>query len=294
MIFRDNYSQNQDLISNTAGTATLDLGKADRGLILVKVSATFAYDTLKSDTTDRIKVIVTKTGTSESYQYTLLRRGSYEGIPLQLGSGSYTVNIYRAVDSAGHYASLLPTQTFSISLDSELGPYLVSHQFSDFSSSSACVVKANQLCTGLSSALDKVDAVYRYVIANISYDSALAASFNDPDITKRIVIYVPDPDRTLSTKKGICFDYSALLSAMLRSQGIPVRLIMGMAPNGAYHAWNEVYFEGKGWVRVNGFSWVYINGSGWQLFDATFGHSISNQQIYDNIVGGGYTKQKTY
>jgi transglutaminase-like putative cysteine protease len=288
VIFRDDYPDNQNLISNADGTATLDTGKANRGLILVKVSSSFA-----SDPTIRIKVIVSKSGAtpSDTYQYTLLRRGAYEGIPLQMGSGTYTVSVYKRTDPAtSNYSSLLPTQTFSVSLDSGLAPFLVSHQFSDFSYSSACVAKANQLCSGLTAALDKVDAVYRYIIANISYDSQLASDIN----AGLVVIYVPDPDRTLSKKKGICFDYSALLSSMLRSQGIPVRLVMGLAPNGVYHAWNEVYFEGKGWVKVNGFSWVYINGSGWQLFDATFGHSISNQQIYDNIIGERYTKQKYY
>ena len=38
---------------------------------------------------------------------------------------------------------------------------------------------------------------------------------------------LPSVDETLKTKKGICFDYAALMTAMLRSQGIPTKLEIG-------------------------------------------------------------------
>ena len=72
-------------------------------------------------------------------------------------------------------------------------------------------------------------------------------------ITKQqIDVYLPDPDRTYSSRNGICYDYASLMCAMLRSQGIPSRLIKGSTPLG-YHAWNEVFFEGRGWVVVAAF-----------------------------------------
>ena len=50
----------------------------------------------------------------------------------------------------------------------------------------------------------------------------------------------------MKTKKGICFDYCALFSAMLRAQGIPTKLVIGkVQPEGITHSWSQVYLDGK-------------------------------------------------
>ena len=59
--------------------------------------------------------------------------------------------------------------------------------------------------------------------------------------------YLPDLDQVLEKKMGICFDYASLTAALLRVQGIAVKLVIGYADN-TYHAWNEVYLSGQ-WVR---------------------------------------------
>ena len=71
---------------------------------------------------------------------------------------------------------------------------------------------ANQLGEQASSETDAVARIYEYIKENIVYDYDKAAG----DVTG----YVPDPDQTLSSGKGICFDYASLAAAMLRSQGI--------------------------------------------------------------------------
>ena len=40
-----------------------------------------------------------------------------------------------------------------------------------------------------------------------------------------------------------------LFPALLRAQGIAVKLVIGYADN-TYHAWNEVYLSGQ-WVRLD-------------------------------------------
>jgi transglutaminase/protease-like cytokinesis protein 3 len=156
----------------------------------------------------------------------------------------------------------------------------------DFSRTSACVSKANSLCSGISTANGRVDAVYSWIVANIDYDDALADSITSNEIS----VYVPDPDRTYNTRKGICFDYAALMCAMLRSQGIPTRLCVGQTSLG-YHAWNEVYFDGQGWVIVASFSWQEINGTGWVMFDSTFAAGGMSPASIQSV---SRTKQKTY
>ena len=96
--------------------------------------------------------------------------------------------------------------------------------------------------------------------------TALASQIGSGAVTT----YTPDIEAIMSSRKGICFDYAAVMASMLRSQGIPTKLVMGYVPQG-YHAWNEVYFEGVGWVIVASFRVAEINGSGYVMFDSTFG-----------------------
>jgi transglutaminase/protease-like cytokinesis protein 3 len=201
-----------------------------------------------------------------------------------MGSGSHTVTIYEQVSGTTYTPKL--AHTFSVSLASSLRPFTASSIMSDFSRSSACVAKANNLCSGIASQDGKVDAIYTWIVGNINYDRALADKITSGEIT----IYLPDPDRTYNSRKGICFDYASLMCAMLRSQGIPTRLIMGSTPLG-YHAWNEVFFEGQGWVVVASFSWQLINGTGWVLFDTTF---AAGGMSPTSIQSTTHTKQKTY
>ena len=53
----------------------------------------------------------------------------------------------------------------------------------------------------------------------------------------------PDVDSVMAEKKGICFDYAALMASMLRSQGVPVKLVVGYTSQGVYHAWINVWSE---------------------------------------------------
>ena len=77
--------------------------------------------------------------------------------------------------------------------------------------------------------------------------------------------YLPSVDETLKTKKGICFDYAALMTAMLRSSGIPTRLDIGYATN-IYHAWISTYLEEQGWVD----NVIQFDGKSWTMMDPTF------------------------
>ena len=69
-------------------------------------------------------------------------------------------------------------------------------------------------------------------------------------------------------KSGICFDYAALMTAMLRTQGIPTKLVVGYAGS-VYHAWISTYTEETGWVN----NIIYFDGNNWKLMDPTFASS---------------------
>ena len=103
-------------------------------------------------------------------------------------------------------------------------------------------------------------------------------------------IYLPDIDETLSTKKGICFDYASLMSAMLRSQRIPTKLDVGYSGE-VYHAWISCYVDEVGWV--DGIS--KFDGRHWSLMDPTLAASNSATNVKKYVGdGSNYTTKYTY
>jgi transglutaminase-like putative cysteine protease len=71
-------------------------------------------------------------------------------------------------------------------------------------------------------------------------------------------------DFLFNTKRGFCGHYASAFAALARAAGIPARVVTGyqggtLNPYGDYwilrqsdaHAWNEVWIEGRGWVRID-------------------------------------------
>ena len=123
--------------------------------------------------------------------------------------------------------------------------------------------------------------IYQWVVDNITYDHDKAAQLASA------TGYVPDPDATLASGTGICFDYASLGAAMLRSLGIPCQVITGyVSPDDVYHAWNMVYIDGE-WVSVE----ISIKPNSWTRVDLTFAASGAASTIGD---GTSYTDRYTY
>ncbi len=253
---RDEYGAQSSVVTSADSLSQVDTGSAARGIVLVRVNA--------PEDGRRWKAIVR--GPGGSYALDLNRRQIDLGLPLTLGSGSYSVAIYEQVSGSTYTPH--QTVTFSAALASELSPFTAATLMTDFSSTSECTLLAARLVAGKSSQVERIDAIYQWVAANISYDRDLAASI----VSGSVSSYVPNPDATLASRKGICFDYAALMAAMLRSQGIPARLVIGQTSIG-YHAWNEAYIEGTGWVSLGGTAMQTVSGSSWLTLDATLAAS---------------------
>ncbi len=192
---------------------------------------------------------------SLQYDHDLSAGGKREYFPL-MGNGDYTVSVYEQF--SGKKYALLVTAEFSVTLKSSTGMYLYPNKYVDFDSSSECVKKAAELCAGASGDVEKIAAIFTYITDNVVYDKQLAATVKSG--------YVPHPDATLSSKKGICYDYASLFAAMCRSQGIPARLVIGYAEPDIYHAWNEVYTDETGWITPE----LFLRNKGYNIADATF------------------------
>jgi len=212
-----------------AADSLIDSSKANDGVVGVAYSGQEGI---------RYKVMVTKG--SEQYYYDYFGSG-IEYYPLQFGNGEYKVSILENV--SGTKYRIVYSKTINVNMASESAVYLQSVQNVNWTRDMKAIVKASELSEGLSDTRDKVNAIYRYIINNIGYD------YNKID--KLDSWYVPDIEQIYADNKGICYDYSSLFASMLRSQGIPAKLVKGYTKNvNGYHAWNEVLI-GDEWITVD-------------------------------------------
>ena len=187
----------------------------------------------------RLKVLVEKEGVK--YYYDLNNEGRIESFPLQLGEGNYSVTLFENV-STSLYKKVLSKSFFANFAEMNL-PYLQSVQGIDWGSSKLGVELAAALTEGKATDWERAHAIYSYVVSNLQYDYDKVSSIT-PE-------YLPVIDQTLSAKRGICYDFASVLAGMLRSVGIPAKLVKGYTENvEAYHAWNEIYLNGE-WVLVD-------------------------------------------
>lgn len=214
-----------------------------------------------------------------TYNYDLTGDGTWTTLPLTMGNGQYTFRIMQNT-TGDRYAEVLSTEA-DVTLATSYEPYLRPNIYCSYDADSACVVKADQLCANATNEGDVLKAICTYIVDNISYDYDKAALLSDASG------YIPDPDDTFSSGKGICFDYSSLTAAMLRSQGIPCKIITGyVAPNDVYHSWNMVYIDGT-WTSVD----IDVQARTWTRIDLCFEATGANSYVGD---GTRYTDYRTY
>ena len=136
------------------------------------------------------------------------------------------------------------------------------------------VKKGEELAASAVDDIGIVTNVYNFVTKNFTYDTALASSVQSG--------YLPNVDQVLAQKKGICFDYAAVMTAMLRSQDIPTKLVVGY----------NVYIDGQGWVD----NIIYFDGYDWKLMDPTFASSGGNDPAIQQYItnSSNYKAKYTY
>ncbi|MBE6907692.1 MAG: transglutaminase domain-containing protein [Ruminococcaceae bacterium] len=249
-------------------SAVIDASNTSQGYVMVKYTGASSKVKLQISGSNRIV-----------YTYDL-HKGSYDTFPLTSGDGNYQLNLYEHVRDSQY--SLAMNQTISVKLASSLLPYLYPNQYVNYSAGSQTVAKGAQLAAGAENQLTIVQNIYTYVVSHITYDTQKANTVTSG--------YLPVVDNILSSGKGICFDYAAVMAAMLRTQNIPTRLEVGYASGGIYHAWVSVYLEQQGWV--NGI--IYFDGKTWKLMDPTFASSARSSDSIMKFIGNGSNYSTKY
>ncbi|MDA3846171.1 MAG: transglutaminase-like domain-containing protein [Vallitaleaceae bacterium] len=238
---------------NIGGSIRYDIGlmDIDTGLLWITHNPYIAPKT---------KLLIQNSTTGEKYYYNVFSGTEANAYPLQFGDGKYEVKLYE--HTTGSSYKKVYSKVFDVKLDNPLDVFLASILEINWYVEDEAIILTESLLDGLRKQLyiaDKklttdryviisdyedyyltddqiISVCYEYVIKNIAYDYEKIETLQ--------YNYIPDIDETLKDKTGICYDYSVLLASMLRSQGVPAKLIKGYTTNtDVYHAWNEIYLE---------------------------------------------------
>lgn len=112
---------------------------------------------------------------------------------------------------------------------------------------------AEEIAASYNNPFDKAMAIQSYLRENIAYNDQIAAPPEGMD---------PIHHTLFISQEGYCTYYASAMAIMLRSQGVPARLVSGYA-QGSYdeeshvyrvrasnaHTWVEVFFPSYGWIQ---------------------------------------------
>lgn len=254
-----------------------DLAEGDGNVRLDLSAVSEGYVAVSAESESRLKFQVLMG--EDTYNYDLPSDGTPAIFPLTCGNGEYRFRVMENIEES-KYAEMY-SASCDVTMPDEFQPYLRPSEYVPYSESSACVRKAAELASRATDALDVVAQVYDYVCESVAYDTEKASGVQSG--------YLPDPDETMRSGRGICFDYAALAAAMLRSQGIPAKMIFGyVSPDDLYHAWNMFYTEESGWVTVS----YEVRDDTWNRLDLTFSANGADADFIGD--GGNYADIYTY
>lgn len=257
----------------TSESIIIDYSNGNSGYIMVNYTGS---------NTAKIKFQLTGAD-GRTYTYNLKKEEGYQVFPLTGGSGSYTMNSFEQTEGDKYFP--IDTRTATFQIEDELSCYLYPNQFVNYSDTTLAIVESRELAQNVSSDLELIERVYDYVMDTISYDDDLAESA----LSGSIAGYIPDLDHAINTGQGICFDYAALMTAMLRSQEIPTKLVLGYSGE-IYHAWISVYTDENGWID----DIIEFDGKQWKLMDPTFADTGGQSKSVQEYIGEGTNYSEKY
>ncbi|MBQ1311469.1 MAG: transglutaminase domain-containing protein [Blautia sp.] len=246
----------------------LDLSKTDNG-----------YLAAKNNSADKKVNLQLASLETQPYSY-FLSPGELAFIPFTEGNGEYILTCYLQA-SSDRYAALY-SQNLDVKVKNEFYPFLYPNQYVNFTPESKACKTALSMMEENTPDTQALEQIYNLVVDNVKYDTHKAETVPAG--------YLPDIDETLRTGEGICFDYAALMAAMLRARDIPCRLQIGYAGT-TRHAWIDVYLRSAGWINKA----IQYDGNVWSRLDPTFDSNPSDKEEIRAFIGDGtnYTVQFT-
>lgn len=258
---RDRLANKEDILYPIASN---ELVRSNDIVTIDYSNTNYGYIMLKTNMTNhkRLKLRISKD--NNEYTYDIPKEEVYISYPLTFNDGIYNIKIFENVND-NNYA-LIENFDIKVKLDDDKYPYLYPNVIVDYDIKTKAINKAYELCAEVNTDIERVFKVYKWIIENIDYDYDKVE-----EVSNKYVL--PIIDEVLEAKKGICFDYAALMSCMLRVLNIPTKLVTGYVDRG-YHAWVEVYIEDIGWINPD----IYFENKDYVLIDPT----------YDSMPGDKY------
>ena len=207
------------------GKLIVDSSNSADGYIMAKIS---------EKDKKRMKLRITMGGSALNYD--LNSNGEFEVFPLQFGKVNYTVTLYRNVEGK-KYKEAGQVTVSPKDMTDELRCFLYPNQYVNYTEETECVKVACDLCKDMTSQTEIFRTVCKYIVSHLSYDYIKAVTVK-PGM-------LPNIDECWEKGMGICQDLSAVTCAMLRSQGVPARLIIGTLGSGTPHAWVLAVVDGE-------------------------------------------------
>ncbi len=226
MASEDTTSEPESTVIVESNTSAIDFGGAQSGYVLVRYTGS---------TNKKVKALVTKEGASRSY---IVPPGQeWVRITLTEGDGPYTISLHEQAYGTTYYD--LQRISINVAMQDPLAPFLISSIQVNYVDAPSAVTAAEISTVDCITPGAKADAIQDYVVSQLSYE-----------VIPHPKDYICNLEMLLAGKRGACADYAALMCGMLRSQGIPAKMVYGYVSTGGYHAWVMAYIDGK-WVRYD-------------------------------------------
>ena len=188
-----------------------------------------------NDSLEDVIIDVRKDGVNKDYKY-LLNNGPQRKdiITLTEGTGDYRIRFLKKKNSTSY--TLL--HQFYIKMEEDTNTkYLVSTQQVPFEDSKHLQMLKDTL---KSQQFTFKKSAVNYATGMVKYDTKKAEEVSGQTMFN----YKLDIDETIENQKGICIDKSVLLASILRSEGIPTKVIHGYRGT-EWHSWVEIYDDEK-------------------------------------------------
>ena len=188
------------------GGLTIDYSHMDEGYVMVK----------SAKGKKKLKVRVKMGDTTLTYD--LNNKGEFEVFPGKKYSEEGKISL-------------------TADMPDELSAFLYPNEYVNCDTKTAAVKEAESLCGGMNDQKQIYQAVCDYMKGHFAYDYIKSVSVKPGQL--------PDIDDAWNKHMGICQDLSAIMVAMLRSQGVPARLMIGTLNESTYHAWVTAVVNGE-------------------------------------------------
>lgn len=222
----------------TIGRLTIDFSNYNEGYVM-----------LKTEPTDKKMKIVVIHEDKDRIQYDLNNTGKFEVFPLQYGNGNYNFILYEHMYDTKYQR--LESVTLKADMPDTNRCFLYPNQYINYDENTLAIIYARDLCAGITDPQEKVNTIFNAICWEdethfTRQDDGTILAYKMPKNRYGTVSddYIPAIDKTFKENMGVCRDWAGLVTAMLRSVGVPTKFMVGTYIDEG-HAWISVIINGQ-------------------------------------------------